>query len=174
MTEKPPTEEQRIRRRWINLGEIVAVGGLIISGLALWNSWRGGRDEPAPAIVEKAPESIPLALRGQVRDEGRALALAPIESGHALEGLTIAARPPAAGSASFGSEPLLSASLVESWLPDDVKREGVGTLPLQIEARYIEQGEDRVARQQYGLSYGWVDGGLFSGRSLRITGLRRG
>lgn len=173
MTDHKRTEEQKIRRRWINLGEIVAVGGLIISGLALWNSWRNEREPAAATIVENERESIPLALRGQVQDGGRALSLAPVENGHALEGLTIAAVSPASGSASFGSEPILTASLVEDWLTKESKRESEGNVMLQVDAKYIEQGESRSATQRYLLSYRWADGGLFAGKSLRITGLRR-
>jgi hypothetical protein len=82
--------------------------------------------------------------------------------------------PPAEGSAPFGSDPMLSAALIESWLPDDVKKEGVGSLTVNVQARYIEHGESRTAKQRYRLSYGWVDGGLFDGKSLRITGISRG
>ena len=33
-------EAARVRRRWINLGELVAVLALVISALTLWNSYR--------------------------------------------------------------------------------------------------------------------------------------
>jgi hypothetical protein len=116
---------------------------------------------------------VPLALRGTVEDKGKSLRLAPAEDEHVLEELTITAMSPAKGSAPFGSEPMLSAALIESWLPDDVPREGVGSMTLSVQARYIEHGESRTAKQRYRVNYGWVDGGLFSGKSLRITGIAR-
>ena len=69
---------------------------------------------------------------------------------------------------------MLSAALIEGWLPQGVDKEGVGSLTVSIQARYIEHGEGRTAKQRYRINYGWVDGGLFSGKSLRITGISRG
>ena len=158
------------RRRWINIGEIVAVAGLLISGLALWNSWRGD-DKPAAVVEERRP--IPLALRGSVEDEGKAIRIAPVEEGHALDGLTIAAAAPAKGSAPYGSEPMLSAATIESWLPDTVTREGNGALTVTISARYIEMGETRSATQRYRVAFTWKEGGLFGGKALRLTGISR-
>lgn len=165
-----PTPAQT-RRRWINIGEVVAVAGLLISGLALWNSW--GRNDDKPAVVVEGEKPIPLALRGTVEDEGKAMRLAPVEAGHALDEVRLTAAAPASGSASFGSEPVLSAAAIEEWLPKDGKREGVGTLIVTVAARYIEQGEVRTANQRYRVSYGWKEGGLLGGRSLRLTGFSR-
>lgn len=165
-----PTPEQQ-RKRWINIGEIVAVAGLVISGLALWNSWKG--DEPKSEVSTKDANAIPLALRGTVEDEGKAIRLAPVESGHALEGITITAAKPASGSASYGSDPVLSASTIETWLPKDAKNEGVGSMTLSVKATYIERGETRKAKQRYRVSYGWREGGLFGGKSVRLTGISR-
>lgn len=165
-----PTPAQT-RRRWINIGEVVAVAGLLISGLALWNSW--GRNDGKPAVVVEGEKPIPLALRGTVEDEGKAMRLAPVEAGHALDEVRLTAAAPASGSASFGSEPVLSAAAIEEWLPKDAKREGVGTLIVTVAARYIEQGEVRTANQRYRVNYGWKEGGLLSGRSLRLTGFSR-
>lgn len=165
----PPPERER--RRWINIGEIVAVAGLIISGLALWNSW-GRSDKDKPVVVE-APRTIPLALRGTLEDGGKALRLAPVETGHALDEIRLTAAPPASGTASFGSEPVLSAAGVEDWLAKDAKREGVGALTVAVTARYIEQGQVRAATQRYRVSYGWKEGGLLGGRALRLTGWSR-
>lgn len=165
-----PTREQN-RRRWINIGEIVAVAGLLISGLALWNSW--GRGDKEPPVVVETQRAIPLALRGTVEDSGKAIRLAPVEPGHALEEVRLTAAAPASGSASFGSEPVVSAAAIEDWLPKDAQREGVGTLTVALAARYIEQGEVRTANQRYRVAYGWKEGGLLGGRSLRLTGFSR-
>ena len=168
-----PQRPESPKRRFINIGEIVAVGGLAISGLALWNSWRGGDKEIAEIVGEKVPQ-VPLALRGTVEDKGKSLRLSPVEQDHALEELTITAQAPANGSATFGSDPMLSGALIESWLPDSLAKEGAGSLIVSVQARYIEHGESRTAKQRYRISYGWADGGLFSGKSLRVTGIARG
>ena len=169
MTEKPPTDAQ-IRRRWINLGEFVALAGLTISGLALWNSW-GGKDEADTAIVKQEAEPIPLALRGQVENDGRRLVIAPVESGHALDSLTVAAN---GKLVSVGSDGEISAVEVAALLTKDADESRNGQLTVTIDARYIERGQERRGGGRYALAYRWVDGGLFSGRSLRLTGFRRG
>jgi len=167
MSDPTPSEQ---RRRWINIGEIVAVAGLLISGLALWNSWGRGDDKP---VVVKEERAIPLVLRGKVEDEGKAIRISPVEDGHALEDVTITAAKPGSGSAPFGSEPVLSAAVVQDWLPDDARKEGVGSLTLAITARYVEHGRTRVAHGQYRVRYGWTEGGILSGKSLRLTGFSR-
>ena len=159
-------------KRNVPVGEMVAVGGLVISALALWNSWRA--DDPASKSAAAAPATVPLALRGTIEDDGKAIRLAPVEPGHALETLTVTAPAPADGTASYGSEPILAAATLEDWLPETVERKGTGALTLNVDARYIERGEIRTARQRYRVSYRWADGGLLGGRSLRLTGFRRG
>ena len=52
---EPETPQQRaeaaaIRRRWITLGEILAVAAVVISGLTFWNSYQ----ERSSAEAEKA------------------------------------------------------------------------------------------------------------------------
>lgn len=169
MNEKPTTDAQ-IRRRWINLGEFVAVAGLLISALALWNSWRGGRDGPETTIVEPESEPVPLALRGRVEDDGKRLVIAPVESGHALDSLQLSVGD---RRLSAGSDGQLSASDVQSLLPDDIDKSRDGQFVVDIAARYIERGADRTGGGRYTISYRWVDGGLLSGRSLRLAGLSR-
>lgn len=158
------------RRRWVNVGEGVAVVGLVISGLALWNSW--GREDSKPAVVvEDHARTIPLALRGKVEDEGKRLAIAPVEPGHALDSLTLTAtgKPPL----ELGSDPILSAPSVEGLLPEG-KKDAPGAISVTLDAHYIEAGSERRATARYRLTYRWTDGGLLSGRSLRLTGLTRG
>lgn len=169
MTDKSPTDAQ-IRRRWINLGEFVAVAGLLISALALWNSWRGDGDKPATTVIEKEQKPIPLALRGQVEDDGKLLLIAPVEGGHALDSLQLSAN---ASNIVVGSDGRLSASDVETLLPDDVDKSRDGQFVVAIDARYVERGADRRGGGRYVVSYRWADGGLFGGRTLRLTGFSR-
>ena len=168
MTDPIETPAQANRRRLINLGEIIALGALIISGLGLWNSW-SNRDAPPPVVVEK-PRSIPLALRGKIQDDGKTVAISPVEAGHALESLSLTApgKPPI----ELGSEPELAASSLEALIPPG-RREGTGTLRIAIDARFIEAGASRRAKGQYQINYRWVSGGLFAGKTVRLTGFSR-
>ena len=167
-----PTEtpaEAKRRRRLINLGEAIALAALIISALGLWHSWSGKDDKPA-VVVEKS-RSIPLALRGKVEDDGKRLAISPVEPGHALESLTL--RAPGKASIDLGSDPSLSASAVEALLPGGNK-EGGGAVVVTVAARYIEAGNERTGGGRYRIAYHWTGGGLFGGHSLRLTGITRG
>ena len=167
------TEAKARRRRRIALGEAIGIAALLISALGLWNSWRGDDDKPA-VVVDRAPKPIPLVLRGTLADDGKVIHLAPLEAGHALDELKMSARPPAKGIETFGSEPMLSAAMVETWLPADSKHEGSGSVTVDTVARYVETGETRTARQRYRVQYRWKDGGLLSGKSVRLTGINRG
>lgn len=167
MADPTPAEQ---RRRWINIGEIVAVAGLTISGLALWNSW--GRDEPKPAVVIEKQRFIPLALRGNVEDDGRALVISPVESGHALDSLTLTA--PGRPSIAIGSDGRIAASEAGRLLGDAAEKVGKGSIVVTIAARYVEAGADRSGGGRYRLSWRWEKGGLLGRRSLRLTGFSRG
>ena len=168
------SEEKARRRRRIALGEAIGIAALLISALGLWNSWRNGDDNKPAVVIDRAPKPIPLVLRGALSDDGKVVRLSPLESSHALDQVVITARPPAKGTATFGSEPMLSAAMVETWLPEDGKRDVSGTLAVDTVARYVEAGETRTARQRYRIDYVWKDGGLFGGNSVRLTAFRRG
>lgn len=170
---EPTAAERRTRRRMLNLGEAIAIGALVISGLGLWNQWRGSDDGKAkPTTVVEQKVAVPLALRGKVEDEGKSLTIAPVDPGHALDSLTvtIAGKP----AIEVGSDGKLSASSVEAAVTPPAKDKRVGSAPVSIAARYVELGADRRGGGTYRLSYRWESGGLFGGRSLRLTGFSRG
>ena len=169
MIDPVETPAEAKRRRLINLGEAIALAALIISALGLWNSWSNKNDK-RPVVVEK-PQSIPLALRAKVGNDGKTMAISPVEAGHALESLTL--RAPGKAPIELGGEPSLSASAVEALLPNGTK-EGSGTLGVTFVARYIEAGNERTGGGRYRIAYHWTGGGLFGGHSLRLTGLTRG
>jgi hypothetical protein len=162
------------RRRWINLGELIALGALIVSAAGVWIAWKSSNQpstEKTTRVVEQR-QTIPLTLRGMPDANGQTLTIAPVESSHALESmtLTIAGAPPV----DIGSDGKLSASDVESALKSRDENKGTHSVPVQIKARYVEAGTDRSGGGSYLLRYRWESGGLFGGRSLRLTGLSRG
>lgn len=169
MSDTPTESERRARRRWITFGEIIALSALAISALGLWNSWQEGKKGPAE-VVEKA-HAIPLVLRAKAEDDGRRLAVAPVEGSHALESLKLTFS--GGNTIELGSDGDLSASAVQSALPDPGERKGSGSVTANIEARYVEAGVERRSSHSYVLRYHWEGGGLFGGKSLRLTGLAR-
>ena len=97
----------------------------------------------------------------------------PADPSHALEGLTVTLK----GSSpdEVGGDGKLSASDLESALKDRDKeaKDVTHSVLVRIEARYVEMGQDRRGGGNYVLRYKWEGGGLFGGRSLRLTGLSR-
>lgn len=160
------------RRRWINLGELIAIAALIVSALGVWITWKGSQtDKPTRVVEQRQP--IPLTLRAKREDDGERLSISPVEAAHALEGLTITI----AGAApiSVGSDGELDADDVQAALSGHDKEPKNRTLPVsvRIEARYVEMGRDRRSSGTYTLRYVWKSGGMFSGRSLHLVGLSR-
>src|SRR3546814_20351205 len=90
-TKAQAAEAAAIRRRWITLGEIVAVAALIISGLTFWNSYSertaseaeraAEKAAAAEAETEAADSSQTLLPRAPVNGRGTSLAPPPTGSG---------------------------------------------------------------------------------------------
>jgi hypothetical protein len=163
------------RRRWINLGELIALGALVVSALGVWIAWksstRPAEDKPTRIVEQRQP--IPLTLRGTADEDGRTLTIAPVEPGHALESLTVTIE--GGSPIELGGDGKLSASDVESALKSrEAEPKGAHSVPVRIKARYVEAGADRTGGGNYVLRYRWDGGGLFGGRTLHLTGLSRG
>lgn len=167
------TESERSRRRWITLGEVIALAALVVSAVGVWISWKtiGGQDKPTEVVEHR--QAIPLTLRARADHDGRTLTISPVESSHALESLTltIAGTPPI----QVGSDGELDASDVEPALKarDKEPKDKTLSLPVRIAARYVDAGADRRGGGAYILRYRWEGGGLFGGRSLRLVSLSR-
>jgi hypothetical protein len=166
------SESQR-RRRWITIGELIALAALIVSAIGVWISWRSSGEDKQSRIVEQR-QPIPLTLRGRREDDGRRLEISPVESSHALESLAVTL--PGATAIQVGSDGELEASDVESALKGSENQPKDRTLAVRarIDARYVEMGRDRRATGTYTLRYMWKGGGLFGGRSLHLVSLSRG
>lgn len=164
--------DEKTRRRWINLGEIIALAALIVSAFGVWIAWKSSnKDEPTRIVEQRS--AISLALRGTVDSDGRTLTIAPADPSHALESLTVTIKgsPPI----EVGSDGRLSTSDVEAALKGRDKEPKDVTLrvPVRIDARYVESGTDRRGGGTYAIRYKWEGGGLFGGRSLHLVGLSR-
>jgi hypothetical protein len=169
MSESP---EARSRRRLINLGELIALASLIVSALGVWIAWRGNSTHNATRVVEEK-SAVPLALRGTVDGDGRTLTIVPADPLHALQSakLTIKGALPI----EMGSDGRLTAGDVEGALKGREKenKDVTYSVPIRIDARYVESGADRRGGGAYTLRYKWEGGGLFRSRSVRLVGLSR-
>jgi hypothetical protein len=166
MTESPSER----RRRLINLGELIALAALIVSAVGVWIAWKStSNDQPTRVVEQRQP--IPLTLRGQVQDDGRELAISPVEPSHALESMTVGIN--RSYPEEIGSEGVLKAQYVESRLTGKQLDKGAHSIPVGIRARYVEMGKVRESQGTYVLRYRIEGGGLLGGRSLRLSGLGR-
>ncbi|NUQ18758.1 MAG: hypothetical protein HOP95_09975 [Sphingomonas sp.] len=166
------SESERQRRRWITIGELIALLALIVSAVGVWISWKSSETDKTTRIVEQRPP-IPLILRGKREDDGTRLLISPVEESHAIESLRLAF----AGAAPIvvGSDGELDANDVQSALKghDDEPKDRTLSVPVHIDAAYVESGKERRASGTYTLRYMWKGGGLFGGRSLHLVGLSR-
>jgi hypothetical protein len=163
------TESER-RRRLVTLGELIALAALVVSAIGVWISWKSSETQKPTRIIEQRP-SIPLTLRGKREDDGERLEISPVEESHALESLKVTL--PGASPIAVGSDGELEASDVESALKghDKDPKDRTLSLPVRIDAKYVETGKDRRASGTYTLRYMWKGGGLFGGRSLHLVAL---
>ena len=162
--------DSQSRRRWVTLGEIVALLALVVSAAGLWLTWKNsGEDKPTRVVEQK--QAIPLTLRGKAGNDGRSLTIEPVEASHALESLTLTVK--GASPIEVGSDGEFDASALEAALKNREEDKGPHSVPVRIAARYVEMGKDRRGGGTYVLRYRWEGGGIFGGRSLKLTGFGR-
>ncbi|HEU0100467.1 MAG TPA: hypothetical protein VFQ67_17035 [Allosphingosinicella sp.] len=172
-------EAAAIRRRWITLGEVLAVIGVLISGLALWNSWSersSAERERAAEKAEKAKqanESRILLLKSS--GGGRRLALTAHDPGQAIQSQTLLF-PSAFGLGNFDTtEPRIEAEWVKrasKKTPGTAgKVRGDARMPVAITTRFIADGRAFTDTALYDVGYKESGGGLFEGSEVELKGL---
>ena len=164
--------DEKTRRRWINLGEVIALAALTVSAVGVWIAWKSSNEDKPTRIVEQR-YSVPLALRGTADSKGDTLTIMPADPSHALESLKVVIK--GASPIDVGSDGKLSASDVEAALKQREKeaKDVTHSVAVRVDARYVEAGADRRGGGSYVLRYRWEGGGLFGGRSLHLLGLSR-
>jgi len=175
-------EAARVRRRWLNLGEIVAILAVLISGLTFWNSYRertNAEAEHASASAQSAKKASTLILKAVPDKDGRTLALAPRADEQAIQSQTI--RFPAklgVSPAETSSDTRIEKSWFESALVSARKAAGVADapgdarLPVLIETHYLIDGDPHVDRAIYEVGYA-TSHSLLGGTDVHLRGLSR-
>ena len=171
-------EAAAIRRRWITLGEILAVIAVLISGLTLWNSY----SERNASEIERAEDKKRAAAKSQtlvLRAEGKGskLAVTALDPGQAIQSQTIAFPSP------LGVKPietLIDPRIQAGWIEDAVKKarkagasgkaSGDSRLPIAITTRFVSGGETHNDVAIYDVGYR-RDGNLFGGSEIDLLGL---
>lgn len=186
MTQPTPTEKAEaaaVRRRWINLGEVLAVVAVGISGLTLWNSYA----ERSHAEAEKAGQeqrasakAATLLLKAVPSRDGDRLTLAPIGAEQTIQSQVIVFP------STFAISPVDTtgdARIEARWFQDELKKarreakrkdETVGDeqVPVAITSQFIADGAAHTDVALYDIGY-VLDGRLIGGSRLRLRGLSR-
>ena len=172
-----------MRRRWLTLGELLAIAGVVISALALWNSYRertAGEAKQTAETVASQRKAATLVLKAVADKDGRTLALSPRAEEQAIQGQTI--RFPAA----LGLQPVETSSdarIERGWLDEALVKArkeagakpetaGDARLPLLVTTTFLADGDPHVDRAVYQIGYR-TEHGLLSGTTVRLRGLSR-
>lgn len=169
------SESAAIRRRWITLAEVVAIAGLLISGVSVWMSWSEHRADEHDRQVEQTiavkARSI-VTLTGTSEHGGDQLALK--DADHPVQSIDV--RFPAA----LGVDPrssILEPRIEARWFSGRIlaatdkspdKREG--RLPVLIASSYWDGDKPMRDAAIYDLVW-QTEGRLLRGRALRLKGI---
>ena len=176
LTPEERREAAAIRRRWITLGEILAVIGVLISGLALWNSWSersAAEQERAEQKAQQANVSRTLLLKPS--GGGKRLTLAAHDPAQAIQSQTLLFPSAFALGAFETTEPRIEAEWVKRAVKKadrkDEKLRGDARMPVAITTRFVADGRSFTDTTLYDVGYKASEGGLFEGSEVELKGL---
>lgn len=170
-------EAAKIRRRWITLGETLAVAAVVISALTLWNNYSERTDAAAEKAAERAAEAKAgeaaagaIVLGGRVEEDGEALVFTAPDEDRAIQSLVI--RFPAA----LGLAPIetLDAARIEAdAIARTIRRETEAKtlrVPVLVTTRFTTGGRLREANGLYRIGLERRDR-VIGSDAIRFTGL---
>ncbi|MCA1199361.1 hypothetical protein K9B35_15435 [Sphingomonas sp. R647] len=168
-------ESRAIRRRWLTIGELVAVAGVVVAAVSLWLNWADKRSDEAQKAAEArqaAAVETRLNLRASVGDGGREVTLS--DPAHEIIDTTIAF-PTALALEGRGlvlpriettvfARPLLEAT-------DKGPDEREGRLPVLVTVSY--RAGDTIKQDRAIVELVWrTSGRILAGRDVRIEAAR--
>lgn len=184
MSETPQerAEAARVRRRLLNIGEVIAILAVLISALTFWNSYRertNAEREHARESAQSAKKAATLILKAAPDKEGRTLALSPRSDDQAIQSQTIYFPAKLGVSpAETSGDARIERSWFESALVSARRDTGAGAapgdarMPVLIETRYLIDGDAHVDRAVYEVGY-VTSHSLIGGTDIHLRGLSR-
>lgn len=178
--EQRAVEAAAIRRRWITLGELLALVAVIISALTLWSNWSDRRDEKVAKAAEASRASTRAATLTLVAGEAtkHRITLKPASDTQSVQSQTILF--PSSlklAPAETTGEPRIEGEWFEDALkkaraaahrPDDSR--GDEQIPIAIVTRYLVDGAQHEDVALYDVGYS-ISGHLFSGHTISLRGI---
>ena len=165
-------EAAATRRRWINLGEFVAIAGLLIAGVSLWLNWSDRRHDLADKQAEKRAEAR-YEIKAAV-DSDESVRISGDER-HTLGDVSVAF-PAALG---IGTRSSPTQTIPRDWyqravlsVSDGGADNRTGTLPVLLTVQYFDGDTPLAARGVYDIVWTTKGHGLF-GRTLRVVSVKR-
>jgi hypothetical protein len=159
-TSKQAAEAAAIRRRWITLGEILAVAAVVISGLTFWNSYQERSRAEAERTAEKKEKSVKAqTLMLKASGGGSSLDLAPLGTEQAIQSQTILFPSALQRPAIQTVDPRIEANWIEAAakkagkLGTGGKEAGDARLPIAITTRFISGGDSYTDAAIYDIGY---------------------
>jgi len=181
-TPQERAEAARVRRRLLNLGEILAIVAVAISALTLWNSYaerKANEAEHAHESAQSAKKATILTLRATADKEGKTLALAPRADNQVIQSQTLLFPSPLGLSPAETSGDArierrwLDGALVKARKAAGVEEKlGDARLPVVIETHYLADGDEQSDRAVFELGYA-TSHSLFGGTEVHLRGLSR-
>jgi hypothetical protein len=169
------------RRRWVTMGEVLAVAAVAISALTLWDSHQDrvrGEKKAAASETRANAEAAMLVLRAAPSRDGDRLTLTPLNGEQAIQAQTILfpaalALPPVETT----GDPRIEAA----WFDDALKRarkdageaddaKGDQRLPVVVVTRYLADGRNHTARALYDIGY-TLEGRFLRGSAVTLRGM---
>lgn len=172
-------EKAAIRRRWITLGEVLAVIGILISAAALWNSYAERRGNEAERNAEKAEKgAVSRVLVLKASGGGKSLTLEPRDPEQNIRSQTILFPSPLGTKVDELVQPRIEAD----WVKQAVKKAhdlgrkeargpGDARMPIAITTRFDNGSASLTDTAIYDVGYKESGGGLFGGTSVTLRGL---
>ncbi|MDO9487101.1 MAG: hypothetical protein Q7J32_01915 [Sphingomonadaceae bacterium] len=186
MTKAEKAEAAAVRRRWITLGELLAVAAVIISGLTFWNSYSERRSNEVERQSDERSAEVrarTLILRGVPDKDGEVLAIsAPTDQAIQSQSVTF---PTALDLDSIETtNPRIEADWFDGALRKARKAAGQRDedagderLPVAVTTRYVADGEMITDVSLYDVGYAVKDrflrGGVVRLRGLSFIGRTR-
>ncbi|MEH3106769.1 MAG: hypothetical protein PGN09_05625 [Sphingomonas fennica] len=166
-------EAAAIRRRWITLGEVLAVVAVVISALTFWNAWSErshGERERAAAAAKAATKAVTLVLKATLAKDGETLALSPADPEQTIQSQHVLfPRPTGIAAVDTTGDARIEAGWIEP-LKAGKPHDRDLRVPIAITTRFVGADGDPVERTAlYHLGYR-VEGRLV-GSALKLTGL---
>jgi len=173
-------EAADIRRRWITLGEALAVAAAVISALTLWNSWseRADTEDTHRAEARRASLRAQTLVLTATRESERVLALRPTYADQSVQAQSISF-PKALGAAPVQTtgEPRVEAvwfadalkkARDNAGMPDDSR--GDERLPVAIKTQFVIDGRTYEDIAIYDVGY-TIAGRLLGGHTVALRGV---